>query len=88
MSKKSTFALPLALLSRRTPTGEYRASEWDGEAARETAEDTLRNWLLEEIGGEGSVTRLHFTSERQGDILYVTLRAECLERIDGEQPHG
>ena len=88
LSKKSTFALPLALLSRRTPTGEYRASEWDGEAARETAEDTLRNWLLEEIGGEGSVTRLHFTSERQGDILYVTLRAECLERIDGEQPHG
>ncbi len=50
----------------------------------EDAERLLRSrlmYLLEREIGEGSVTDTRFESREEGGLLYVTLRAECLEEI-------
>lgn len=77
------FQLPLAIF--RETRQELRAVETQRDKA--AAEDELRALLREEMLSElseGEILTEHFTVSEGGGILYVTLRAECLERIDRE----
>lgn len=85
LRRKSTFALPVAVLKRTTCTVGEKPGLPDETGARLLAEERLRAWLSREIGEEGSVTSLRFSSERAGDVLCVTLRAECTEPIAVER---
>lgn len=56
------------------------------EEAEALARAVLEEHLAELLGGEGSVTKTQFTSAEQGNMLLVTMSAECLEQIGVEVP--
>ena len=42
--------------------------------------------LLASLGEDGQVLSSQFTGSVDGDVMYVTLRAECREQIGAEVP--
>jgi similar to stage IV sporulation protein len=54
--------------------------------AQSQGEAVLQEYLLAQIGADGSVKSARCASAVQGDWLLVTLSAECLEQIGQEVP--
>lgn len=81
---EGVFSLPLALVTERVRTGTVAETQRDAEALRRMLEEQLQLRLEEALGERGQVVSLAFSESRGGGMLYLTLRAECLERIDQE----
>lgn len=79
------FRLPLALFRETRQELRCTETERDRVAAEESLRQLLRQRLLAELS-EGEILTERFTVSEGDGLLYVTLRAECLERIDREEP--
>jgi similar to stage IV sporulation protein len=75
------FALPIALVKETFVYYNTEVSQGDIEAEYIRLEDNLYDRLFELIGAEGSIVSSHFTRYEGRGLLYVTLRAECIEEI-------
>ena len=66
----------------------YQKAQTDREisAARQEGEALLLQELTEQIGADGTVEEKRFAVSRQGNVLLVTLRAECEEQIGQSVP--
>ena len=78
------FRLPLALFRETRQELRCTETERDRAAAEAALRSLLRQRLLSELSGGDILTERFTVSEGDG-LLYVTLRAECLERIDREE---
>lgn len=76
---KGRFELPLSLEMAVITACETR--EVPAEELREELEAELMDALRERIGENGSVTESVFTASVTDGVLYVTLRAECSEKV-------
>jgi len=77
------FRLPLALFRETRQDLRCTETERDREAAEAALRELLRQRLLSSLC-EGEILTERFTVSEGGGLLYVTLRCECLERIDTE----
>ena len=78
--------LPISL-SRET-FREYRltTAPVQQEAAQSMLEEQLREWLADLLGEGGVVESAQYSARVEGDLLTVTLMAQCREEIGREQP--
>lgn len=78
---EGVFTLPVTLV--REETVEYRVSpaSEDTEALAQELSESLRAALERELAGRGEVLSAAFTPSVSGDMLIVTMRAECREDI-------
>lgn len=60
----------------------------DPETVRGQLEELLLSRLTEELPDGGEIVSTHFSAAADGDLLTVTLRAQCRERIDTEAPRA
>lgn len=75
------FSLPVALVQEKILEYDVVAESADKEALAERLERTLDEKLVELLDGKGEALSRTYTSSETGGVLYVTLRAECLEDI-------
>jgi len=80
------FILPVTLLRETLTPYETVTVTRDVDGLRAELEASLRERLLEEIGPEGEILSPGCTAVEADGLLYVTLRAECRERIDMLRP--
>ncbi len=77
--------LPLKLV--REHGREYVLEYSDADTAK--AEDTLKTGLIErlenEIGEDGEIITSEFTTDIEEGLITVTIKAECVERIDKQR---
>lgn len=78
------FRLPISLVRETRQELRSVERERDRKAAAEELRGLLRETLLSELC-EGEILAERFTVSEADGLLYVTLRAECLERIDTER---
>ena len=78
------FQLPLAVFRETRQELRCAETERDKTAAEESLRQLLRQRLASELSG-GEILTERFTVSEGDGLLYVTLRAECLERIDREE---
>ena len=74
------FAFPVTVIRERFERYETHESAVE----REPVEAALRQRLLQQLSHEldgGTALSVRFSVSAQGDLLAVTLRAECLENI-------
>lgn len=76
--------MPLALWKTEWRTYETVTAELNPAAAQSMVEEQLSRRLTQLLGDEGEAVSSSFTARVSGGILYVTLRAECLEQIGRE----
>lgn len=74
--------MPLALVTERIRIGSASESQRDAEALRRMLEEQLQLQLEDAVGDNGQIVSQTFSESRGDGMLYLTLRAECLERID------
>ena len=79
---EGVFSLPLALVTERIRIGSASESQRDAEALRRMLEEQLQLQLEDAVGDNGQIVSQTFSESRGDGMLYLTLRAECLERID------
>ena len=80
------FVLPVSLVRESlTPYDTVTVSPDTGRLQAEL-ETSLREQLIREIGPEGEILSPCYTAVEADGLLYVTLRAECRERIDMLRP--
>ena len=79
------FSTPVAFIRERAR--EYRTERIpaDESALYAQLESELVDRLARAVGADGSILAKSLSSEKRGGVLYVTLRAECLENISREQ---
>lgn len=84
----SFFGLPLPVTLERETCRYYqlRESTVDPAAAENAAEAALTEYLYSLVEGYGTVSSTLCTSRRRGDVLTVTLTAECVEQIGQTVP--
>ena len=58
----------------------------DTDALRQRLEEQLTSELERLLDGRGEALSQSFSASESGGVLYVTLRAECLEDIAAETP--
>ena len=58
----------------------------DTDALRQRLEEQLASELERLLDGRGEALSQSFAASENGGVLYVTLRAECLEDIAAETP--
>lgn len=75
------FSLPVTLVHERILEYDVVVETADVEALTERLEQTLDEKLEELLDGRGEPLSHTYTSSESGGVLYVTLRAECLEDI-------
>lgn len=80
------FALPVAWERERYLAYETVPLRRERDEALSLGETALREYLLAQLGADGSVSTAHCSSAVQGDWLLVTLSAECLEQVGQEVP--
>ena len=79
------FSAPLAIRLERCRAYETETAERDRLSLVSALEDALTARLRREIGETGQVRESAFSAEERNGMLYVTLRAECLENIARER---
>ena len=67
---------------------EISAVGVDRDAAQALLEDQLLKQLEQKIGEDGEVLSTQFSVRENGQMLEVSLRAECREEIGREQETG
>jgi similar to stage IV sporulation protein len=88
LAKEGVFTLPVSFV-RETLRPFYTVSvSRDPQAVQTELETALAERLNAEIGDGGEIRETAFTVSRDGDLLTVTLRAECVERIDRMVAHS
>lgn len=75
------FSLPVTLVHERILEYDVVVETADVEALTERLEQALDEKLEELLDGRGEPLSHTYTSSESGGVLYVTLRAECLEDI-------
>ena len=80
------FRLPLTLIRERYAEYELIAAPEDTETIRRRLELELMERLAERIGEEGRIVSSAFSYNEGGGLIYVTLRAECLEKTGETRP--
>lgn len=75
------FSLPIALVQEKILEYDVVAESADKEALTERLKQSLSEELDELLDGRGETLSQTYTSGESDGILYVTLRAECLEDI-------
>ena len=78
--------LPLSLHCERTVQYATQEVERSEEAALAEGKLWLLHRLTAQLDEHGSVTDTRFTHHTEGDILVVTLQAECREQLGKEMP--
>ena len=78
------FRLPLAIFRETRQDLRCVETERDKAAAEVELRRLLRQRMLSELC-EGEILTERFTVSEGAGLLYVTLRCECLERIDREE---
>ncbi|MBQ0037421.1 MAG: sporulation protein YqfD [Clostridiales bacterium] len=73
--------LPLTWVTEQTVRYDTAAQRRSDASARQEGEAQLLRELKELLGENGTVEHTRFAAARQGDMLVVTLRAECEEQI-------
>ncbi|MBQ3276846.1 MAG: hypothetical protein IJH47_07325, partial [Oscillospiraceae bacterium] len=58
----------------------------DPEAVRAALERRLLGRLRESLGEKGEILTVRYSVSRTEELITVTLRAECSERIDTDTP--
>jgi len=85
LALQSVFTTPLALTAERWNAYEIVSVPADKTLLTEELEAELTARLARAIGEEGSVLASEFSAEERDGMLYVTLRAECMEDIARER---
>lgn len=80
--------LPVRLTAEKLRAYEISAVSVDQDAARALLEDRLLLQLEQQIGADGEIISTQFSAREDGEVLEVTLRAECREEIGREQETG
>lgn len=80
------FSLPVMLVQEQYEFYDTVASEVDLNSKRRDMEETLASHLAAEIGGSGEIVSTAFSAAEKNGLLYVTLRAECIEQIGAVIP--
>ena len=86
MAVPGLFILPVSLIRETLIPYETVTVSADTDRVCAELEASLRERLLEEIGPEGEILNPNYTAAEADGLLYVTLRAECRERIDMLRP--
>lgn len=81
-----TIALPVTWEEETYLPYETRSLTRTPEQAEEMGKAVLEGQLAALLGETGSVTSTQFTAKQQGQVLTVTMSAECLEQIGEEVP--
>ena len=81
---ENVISLPVKWVTETIRPYSLRETAADGEALRAALESALLDRLRGRIGTDGEILRTYFTASENGGALTLTLRAECLERIDTE----
>jgi similar to stage IV sporulation protein len=81
---ENVISLPVKWVTETIRPYSLRETAADGEALRAVLESALLDRLRGRIGTDGEILRTYFTASESGGALTLTLRAECLERIDTE----
>ncbi|MBQ2895197.1 MAG: sporulation protein YqfD [Oscillospiraceae bacterium] len=81
------FTLPVSFVCETSRELVSRSVEQDPARLEAELRETLRQTLRTELGDTGSIVSERFTVSQGDGLLYVTLRAECTERIDSETPY-
>ena len=81
---ENVISLPVKWVTETIRPYSLRETAADGEALRAALESALLDRLRGRIGTDGEFLRTYFTASENGGALTLTLRAECLERIDTE----
>lgn len=75
------FTLPVSIVRESCAEYELKPSELDSRLARDEMETELAETLSRILGETGELVDMNFTASESGGLLYVTLRAECIEQI-------
>lgn len=75
------FTLPITLVRENFKEYETAGADKAAEAEVKRLEHTLLSRLEQELGKDGKSVSCSFSKYEKGGVLYVTLRAECLENI-------
>lgn len=84
MSWPGVFTLPVSLVREDILEYDIIARRVDTDALRSRLEEELSTQLETLLDGRGEVLSQTFTANEDGELMYVTLRAECLEDIAAE----
>ena len=82
LAVENVISLPVKWVTETIQPCAVTESAADPAALRAVLETALLTRLREQLGEEGEILRTFFTAGESGGALRLTLRAECLERID------
>ncbi len=80
------FSLPVSLVREDILEYDIVTRTADTDALRQRLEEQLTSELERLLDGRGEALSQSFSASESGGVLYVTLRAECLEDIAAETP--
>ena len=81
---KNVIFLPIKWVTERYRPCILHETTADSAQLRADLEAALLERLRLTLGDNGEILRTYFTAEENGGAVTMTLRAECLERIDTE----
>ena len=84
LAVKNVVSLPVKWVTETHRPFSLTGREADPAMLRADLESALLTRLERELGEDGEILRTFFTADEGGGNLRLTLRAECLERIDTE----
>ena len=82
LAVENAFTLPVRWVTEILRPYTVQSRQADPEALRLRLEAELTHELVRRLGDRGEIVKTYFTCRNDGGTLTVTLRAECLERID------
>lgn len=85
LAVKNAFTLPVKWVTEILRSYTVQRTQIDAQVLRSALESELTDRLARQLGDAGEILRTHFTCQDSGGALIVTLRAECLERIDRDE---
>lgn len=83
---EGAFSPNMAWITEKLFFGQSETHAADPEELCAALETRLLDRLREEMGERGEILSTRFSVSRTGELLTVTLRAECSERIDTDTP--
>ena len=84
LAVKNVVSLPVKWVTETVRPFSLTEREADPAMLRADLELALLTRLERELGEDGEILRTFFTADESGGAVRLTLRAECLERIDTE----
>ena len=86
LEAKNLFSFPLRWICETITARGAERVELSEEEVKQALAASLSDRLHERLGTDGQVLSEHWSSAADGGWLRLTLRSECLERIDEESP--